>query len=166
MRVTASADRVDERVVAVMMALFERPDFQAALGDAHWRREAAATRGPDVASLIAEREAEFEAVEKLREEGELTLRAYAAETRRIENAMQLLRNQQTAAVTSPALRGLLTSATLRDGWNQADLKDRREVVRLLLDVSINRAAGRGRTFDLRRVEVRPSAFLSDGGTSS
>jgi site-specific DNA recombinase len=165
MRVTASADRVDERVEAVLTALFERPDFQRALAEAHRRRETAATKGPDVASLMAEREDEFEAVEKLREAGELTLRAYAAETRRIEEAISRLRSRQAAAVSSPSLRRLLTAASLQDGWKKADLMDRREVVRLLVDVTIRRATVRGRTFDPRRVEVRPSAFLTSGDTN-
>ena len=165
MRVTATADRVDERVEAVLTALFERPAFQRALADAHRRRETAATRGPDVASLVAEREAEFEAVEKLREAGELTLRAYAAETKRIEGAIEDLRSQQAAAVSSPALRRLLTAANLQVGWKKAELMDRREVVRLLLDVTIRRATVRGRIFDPRRVEVRPSAFLIGGDTN-
>jgi hypothetical protein len=59
--------RVDERVEAVVKALFERPDFQSALADAHERRETAATRGPDVASFIAEKEDELNAFEKLRD---------------------------------------------------------------------------------------------------
>ena len=164
MRVTATADRVDERVEAVLMALFERPDFQGALAAAHERRETAATKGPDVASLIAEKETEFDAVEKLREAGEMTLRAYAAETKRIEDNIEHLRSQQAAGVSSPALRRLLTAATLQDGWEKADLMDRREVVRLLLDVTIERAVVRGRNFDARRVEVRPSAFLLRGAT--
>ena len=163
MRVTVTADRVDERVEAILMALFERPDFQSALADAHERRATAATRGPDVASLIAEKEAELDAVEKLRETGELTLRAYAAETKRIEDAIEHLRSQQAAAVSSPALRRLLTAATLQDGWRSADLMDRREVVRLLIDVKIKRATVRGRNFDPARVEVRPSGFLLGGG---
>jgi len=166
MRVTATADRVDERVEAVLMALFERPDFQSALADAHERRETAATRGPDVASLIAEKEVELDAVEKLRDGGELTLRAYASETKRIEDVIEHLRNQQVAAVSSPALRRLLTAATLQDGWKTADLMDRREVVRLLLDVTINRAVVRGRNFDPRRVEVRPSALLLGGASDT
>jgi len=144
------------------MALFERRDFQDALADAHRRRETAATRGPDVASLIADREVELDAVEKLRETGELTLRAYAAETKRIEQAIKRLRGQQAAAVSSPALRRLLMPATLQEGWDKADLMDRREVVRLLLDVTIKRSRVRGRTFDPQRVVVRPSAFLLDG----
>ncbi len=166
MRVTVTADRVDERVAAVLMALFERPDFQASLAAAHERRETAATRGPDVAALIGEREAELDVVEKLREAGELTLRAYAAETKRIEDAIERLRSQQAAGVSSPALRRLLTAATLQAGWENADLLDRREVVRLLLDVTINRASVRGRNFDARRVEVRPSAFLLQGAADT
>lgn len=168
MRVTATADRVDERVEAVLMALFERPDFQSALADAHERRETAAARRPDVASLIAEKEAELDAVEKLRDNGELTLRAYAAETKRIDDAVENLRSQQVASVSSPALRRLLTATTLQGGWQTADLMDRREVVRLLLDVTIKRATVRGRNFDPRRVEVRPSALLlgRDNGSAS
>lgn len=162
MRVTATADRVDERVEAILMALFERPDFQGALVEAHRRRETAASSGPDVASQIAERETELDAVETLREAGELTLRAYAAETRRIESAIERLRGQQAAAVSSPALRRLVTAATLQEGWKGADLMDRREVVRLLLEVTIKRATVRGRKFDVRRVEVTPSDFLRQG----
>ena len=166
MRVTATADRVDERVEAVLMALFERPDFQSALAEAHERRETAATQGPDVASLIAEKEAELDAVEKLRDIGELTLRAYAAETKRIDDAVENLRSQQVASVSSPALRRLLSATTLQDGWQTADLMDRREVVRLLLDVTIKRAAVRGRNFDPRRVEVRPSELLLGATTEA
>lgn len=166
MRVTATADRVDERVEGVLMALFERPDFQGALADAHMRRETATSKGPDVASLIVEREAELDVVEKLRETGEMTLRAYVAETKRIEDAIELLRSQQAAAVSSPALRRLMTAATLQDGWKNADLMDKREVVRLLLDVTIMRAVVRGRKFDTRRVEVRPSELLLRGSVEA
>lgn len=70
--------------------------------------------------------------------------------------------------SSPALRRLLSATTLQDGWQTADLMDRREVVRLLLDVTIKRAAVRGRNFDPRRVEVRPSELLlgRDNGSAS
>lgn len=37
--------------------------------------------------------------------------------------------------------------------------DQRDVVRLLLDVTIKRAVVRGRIFDPGRVEVEPSAIL-------
>lgn len=166
MKVTATADRVDERVVAVLMALFQRPDFQRALTEAHHRREGTESRGPDVASLIAEREVELDAVEKLREDGELTLRAYAAETKRIEQAIEQLRGRQAASVASPALRRLLTADTLQDAWDEADLMDKREVVKLLLDITIKRAEIRGRSFDARRVVVEPSAFLRRGASGT
>lgn len=112
--------------------------------------------------LIGESEAEFDAVEKLREQGELTLRAYAAETKRLEETIKNLQTQQAANVSSPALRRLLAAATLQDGWENADLMDRREVVRLLFCVTVKRATVRGRNFDPRRVEVRPSAFMVAG----
>lgn len=53
----------------------------------------------------------------------MTLRAYAAEMKRIEDAIELLRGQQAAAVSSPALRRLLTAASLQEGWKRADLMD-------------------------------------------
>ncbi len=159
MRVTVTADRVDERIEEVLVALFDRPDFQQALAAAHRRREGAATRRPDISSLIAERESELDEVESLRAAGELTLRAYAAETKRIEDAIDQLRGQQVAAVSSPALRRLLCAATLHDGWRNASLSDQREVIRLLLDVRIKRAVARGRRFDPSRVEVEPSELL-------
>ncbi|WP_407345784.1 recombinase family protein [Pengzhenrongella phosphoraccumulans] len=162
MTITAAADRVDEHVEAVLLALFGRPDFQRALASAHRRREHAAEDGLDVASRIAEKETEFETVEELREAGELTLRAYAAETKRIEAAIEQLQSEQVASVSPPALRRLLTAATLQAGWESADLVDRREVVRLLLDVTIKRATLRGRLFDVRRVDVTPSDVLLQG----
>ena len=39
------------------------------------------------------------------------------------------------------------ATSLQDGWRNADLMDRREMVRLLLEVTIKRATVRGRTFD-------------------
>ncbi len=166
MRVTVTADRVDERVEAVLMALFERPAFQSALARAHERREATATAEPDVGSLIAEKESELDIVEKLREVGEMTLRAYVAETKRIEDAIEHLRTRRAAGVSSAAVRRLLTAATLKDGWKAADLMDRREVVRLLLEVAIMRATVRGRKFDPRRVKVNPSAILLHDGADA
>jgi site-specific DNA recombinase len=62
------------------------------------------------------------------------------------------------------MRRLLTATTLQDGWEKADLMDRREVVRLLVDVKIKRATVRGRIFDARRVDVSPSAVLLSGVT--
>ncbi len=160
MKVTVTADRVDERIDEVLSALFDRPDFQKALAEAHRRRETSLARQPDVSSLIAERESELEEVESLRASGDLTLRAYAAETKRIEDAIEQLRGQQVAAVSSPALRRLLSASTLHDGWRSASLSDQREVVRLLLTVRINRAVVRGRRFDPGRVEVEPSELLT------
>ncbi|MPZ62419.1 MAG: hypothetical protein GEU93_14225 [Propionibacteriales bacterium] len=160
MRVTATADRVDERVEGVLLALFARPDFVSAVVAAQRRQEERRRTGPDVAAFIEEKERELEEVEALREDRTLTLRAYAAETKRIETAIEELRNRQTASVTSPALRRLLTAGTLQEGWRRADLMDRREVIRTVLDVRIKRAQSRGRSFDPSRVDVQPSRFLA------
>ena len=159
MRVTASADRVDERVEAVLLALFARPDFLASVAAAHDRRAENRQSGPDIGSLIEERERELDEVEALREEGSLTLRAYAAETKRIEAAIEKLRSSRAASVSSLAVRRMLTAPTLEEGWSKADLLARREMIRALLDVSITRAQVRGRKFDSNRVIVVPSRFL-------
>lgn len=160
MRVTVSADRVDERVEAVLFALFARPDFLATVAAAHDRQTANAKEAGDLAPLIEERERELGEVDALRAEGLLTLRAYAAETMRIEASIEQLRKSQKSSVTSPAVRRMLTAPTLEAGWNDADLGDRREVVRMLLDVTVRRARVRGRKFDADRVVVVPSTFLA------
>jgi len=160
MRVTVTADRVDECVEGVLLTLFARPDFVSAVVAAQRRQEERRRTGPDVAALIDEKERELGEVEALREDGTLTLRAYAAETKRIETAIEELRNRQTASVASPALRRLLTSETLQEGWKLADLMDRREVIRTVLEVRIKRAQSRGRIFDPSRVDVQPSALLA------
>ncbi|RYB88322.1 recombinase family protein [Nocardioides glacieisoli] len=160
MRVTVSADRVDECVEAVLFALFARPDFIASVAAAHDRREKKRRDEPDLESLIDERERELDEVEGMRAEGSLTLRAYAAETRRIEASIEKLRDSQTASVSSPAVRRMLTALTLEEGWTRADLQDRREVVRTLLGVTIKRAEVRGRKFDPDRVVIVPSRILA------
>lgn len=160
MRVTVSADRVDERVEAVLLALFARPDFLASVAAAHDRRGEKRRAGPDVESLIDELERELNEVEAMRAEGLLTLRAYAAETMRIEGSIEKLRDSQTASVSSSAVRRMLSARTLEEGWNRADLLDRREVVRTLLNVTIKRAQVRGRKFDPDRVLVAPSRILA------
>lgn len=85
------------------------------------------------------------------ETGELTLRAYAAETRRIEAAMESYLKPAGRQRIFPALRHLLTASSLQDGWRNADHMDKREVVRLLHDVTIKRATVRDRSFDPRRM---------------
>ena len=160
MRVTVSADRVDERVEAVLFALFARPDFLATVAAAHDHQTATAKEAGDLAPQIEEKERELGEVDSLRAEGLLTLRAYAAETMRIEASIEQLRKSQKSSVTSPAVRRMLTASTLEAGWNDADLKDRREVVRMLLDVTVRRARVRGRKFDPDRVVVVPSTFLA------
>lgn len=167
MRVTVTAPRVDERVEAVLKALFSRPENRKALVEAQRRRDEAAQKAPDVGSLIAAKERELGEVEALRSAGDLTLRAYAAETKRIEQAIEDLRARETSAVSSPALRRLLSAPTLLDGWVAADLVDQREIVRMLLDVTVKRATRRGKAFDGERVDIHPGPLLvSDLGARS
>jgi site-specific DNA recombinase len=159
MKVIVAAERVDERVEAVLLATFARPDFRAALSFAYRRRRDAADKVPDVASLIAEKEGELAEVDVLRDEGALTLRAYAAETKRIEEAIEALRSKQSAVVTSLAVRRLIAADTLERGWKDAGLVDRRDIVRTLLDITVKRATVKGRRFDPDRLVIEPSDFL-------
>ncbi len=159
MRVTVTAGRVDDAVEDVLEALFVSPGFRSAIAAAYDHREQARVSGPDVGALIAAKEAELDEVEAMRGAGEITLRAYAAESKRIEDAIAALQDQQVAAVTSPALRRLLAAETLVAGWKVAGLPDKREIVRLLLDVVVKRSTVRGRRFDVDRLVVDPSAFL-------
>lgn len=160
MSVTASADRVDERVIEVLLAYLARADTLSALNAAEHRRQLAMSKEPGIGSLIALAESELAAVEALRGAGELTLRAYAAETKRIEGRIDDLRSRQVHEVESPAIRRLLSAKTARDGWDQADLLDQREVIKLLFDVTIAKAARRGRSFDPMRVVIQPSSRLT------
>lgn len=155
-KVTATAPGVEKVVEDVLLALLSRPGYRRKLAAAHQRREQAETSGPDVAELIRAKEAELSEVEEMRGKGELTLRAYAAESKRIEEAIADLREQEVAAVASPVLRKMLSAESLVKYWEDADLMDKREVIRLLLKVTVNRATKAGRIFDESRVIVEPS----------
>lgn len=159
MQVSATASHVDERVEAAVLALLSRPDNRARLTEAQQRREQAAADAPDVATLIARKEAELAEVEKMRERDEMTVRAFAFETKRLERAIEELKGQQVAHVESPALRRLLTADDVAAAWAAADLMERREVVRLLLEVTIKRASIPGRRFDASRVVIAPGVLL-------
>lgn len=162
MRVTVSAPRVEERVEAALSALFRRPDFRERVVAMHERQEAAAQREPDVASLIAAKEAELDEADVLRKEGVLSLRSYGIETSRIEAEIEELRARQTSTVASPALRRLITAKTFQDGWDAANLMAQREIVRALLDITVRRATKVGKIFDPERVRIEPSEWLRTG----
>jgi DNA invertase Pin-like site-specific DNA recombinase len=162
MKVTVSADRADEKVERFLLAIFARRDFRDVLASAYRRRERSDEEGPDVAALIRQQETELAQADALHDSGDMTVRAYARVSARIERKIDELKSQQAAPVRSEAVRRLLELPSLADGWKQANLMDRREVVRLLLDVRVARATIRGRTFDYNRVQVLPSELLSTG----
>lgn len=161
MKVIVTAPSTDDVVEGAVLGLFAMPGFRAALAAAQQRRTAEQERGPDVTELIAAKEAELDEVEALRTAGDMTMRAYAAETKRIEEAIEELRGQEVAHVTSLALRRMMAAETLEEGWKVASLIDQREVLRLLFEITIKKAVVRGRRFDTTRVVVDPSAFLAD-----
>lgn len=159
-----TAGKVDEMIEATILGLFDTPGFRGKLAAAHKERDEARTAGPSLSSQIADKEAERTEIDGLRDSDppKFSLHAYIAETNRIEKRLEELRASETAQVTSPALRKMMKSKTVSDGWKQADLMDRREIVRMLLDVKIDRAtANHGRRFDFSRVTIDPSAFMLD-----
>lgn len=160
-KVTVSGTRVDEMVDAAMTTLLESEGYRAFIAETYRKREDARQSGPDVSELIAAKEAERDELEQLRAGGGMTMRAYAAEDMRLERELEELRSRQIAPVASPALRRMLATETLAQGWRDAGLSDRREVIRILLDVKIHRATKRGRKFDYWRVEVNPGDLLLD-----
>ncbi|WP_125188119.1 recombinase family protein [Brevibacterium aurantiacum] len=164
MRVMVTAGKVDEMVEATILGLFDTPGFRGKLAAAHKERDEARTAGPSLSSQIAAKEAERTEIDGLRDSDppRISLHAYIAETNRIEKRLEELRASESAQVTSPALRKMMTSKSVSEGWKQADLMDRREIIRMLLDVKIDRATvNRGRRFDFSRVTIDPSAFILD-----
>ncbi|XVX21455.1 recombinase family protein [Actinomycetota bacterium] len=162
-RVTVTAPRVEEMVEALIVRLLDTDGFRTFLTDAFRQREQ--SHGTvDVRGLIAAKEVERDELESLRKAGGISLRAYAAEDLRIEEELEQLRSQEIAPVRSAALRQLLGADSVAVGWEAASLVDKREVIRLLLDVRVHRATKRGRAFDIWRVQVTPGDFLLDSWT--
>lgn len=162
MRVMVTAGKVDEMVEAMILGLFGTPGFRSRLAAAHSEREVMNSSSADHSAEIQAKEEEWKEVDALRAAEKISLQAYIAETNRIERRLAELRAAEVSQVTSPALRKMLAAQTVAEGWRSADLIDRREVVRMLLDVKIDRAtANTGRRFDLSRVTIDPSEFLFD-----
>lgn len=158
-RVTVTAPKVDELVEAVLHGLCGSPGFRDDLAAAYREQSERADTGTDVSTRIATLEAERDELEQLRSQGTMTMRVYAVEDKRIEDEIERLREQQVAPVTSAALRRILNASTFAAGWDAADLYDRREIVRILISVTVDRATSRGRIFDYSRVIIEPSDFL-------
>lgn len=164
MKVTVTGESVDAMVEATVLALFASSGFRSSLSSAYRDRTESQKNGPDIGAQIADLETERDELESMREQDPptISLRAYAAEDQRIEKAIDKLRASEVATVTSPVLRRMLRATTLEESWKAADLMDRREVIRILFDVTINRPEkNTGQRFDPNRVVVEPSAFLRD-----
>ena len=164
MKVTVTGEKVDALIESAVLALFASSGFRASLTSAYRERVESEAKAPDIASQIAELEAERDELESMRAEDPptITKRAYIAEDLRIETAIDKLRESEVATIASPALRRMLSESDLESSWKNADLMDRREIIRILFDVTINRAErNTGQRFDPNRVVVEPSAFLRD-----
>lgn len=158
-RVTVTAPKVDELVEAALRGLFDSPGFRDDLAAAYREQNEQADTGTNVPAQIGALEAERDELEQLRAQDMMTMRAYTVEDKRIEDAINRLREQQVAPVTSAALRRIFDASSFTAGWEDADLFDRREIVQILLSVTVDRATTRGRVFDFSRVRLAPSDFL-------
>lgn len=154
MRVTISADRADEVVLAVLHGYFARDDVREVLS----RSPGLAVEEPQDAMDAAQR------VVELRKRLEEAADAYVAGEmsvemlKRLETRLEALIAEAEAAartaVPDPRLRRLVVAKDLREAWDAADLADQRHILRSLFVITIQRATKRGRTFDPTRVEVR------------
>ncbi|MFC7463896.1 hypothetical protein [Brachybacterium sp. GCM10030252] len=158
-KVTVSGRRVDEMIDALLLVLFGSPGYRAFIAESYRQRQESERSGPDVAGMIAAKEAERADLDALRAEGGITLRAYGVEDLRLAEEIDQLRSREIAPVSSPALRRMFSAASLTEGWRQAGLIERREVIRILLDVRVAKATRRGRRFDYSHVEVEPGQLL-------
>ncbi|MFP3394695.1 recombinase family protein [Brevibacterium sp. SIMBA_078] len=161
-KVSVTGVPVEELVEATILALFDSPGFRGSLVTAYQERESGEENGRNLAGEIAALEAERDELESYRQQKLITLRAYASEDKRIETELDELRRAEVAPIPSTKLRKMLSTESLRESWAAADLMDRREVIRILLDITINRPTrNTGRRFDPNRVVVAPSDFLRD-----
>ncbi|WP_169252883.1 recombinase family protein [Brevibacterium sp. 'Marine'] len=164
MKVTVTGEKVDAMIDATVLALFATPGFRGSLASAYRERSESQANGADIGARIADLETERDELEAMRAQvpPAISLRAYAAEDQRIEKALDELRASEVAMVTSPTLQRMLRASDLEERWAAADLMDRREVIRILLEITINRPTrNTGRRFDPNRVVVAPSDFLRD-----
>lgn len=159
-RVAVTGIAVDELVEAAVLGLFESPEFRGSLVAAYQDRDSANENDKDLESEIAALEAERDELETYRQQKLITLRAYAIEDKRIETSLDELRRAEVAPISSTTLRKMLSADSLTENWEEANLADRREVVRILFDIVVNRPTrNTGRRFDPSRVVVKPSDFL-------
>lgn len=162
MKVIVTGEKVDAMVEAIVFTLFASPGFRSSLSSAYRVRAESQKNGPDIGAQITELEADRDELESMRAQYPpiISTRAYATEDLRIEKAIDKLHASEVATVTSPVLRRMLRATTLKESWEAADLMDRREVIRILFDITINRPEkNTGQRFDPNRVVVEPSAFL-------
>jgi site-specific DNA recombinase len=164
-KASITAAHVDEMIEALLAALFADPGFRGSLTAAYARREGARTDAGEPAVAIARLEDEQAELDALRAEGAISLRAYAAEDMRINDAIEQLKERQVSSVTSRAVRDILVVESFGEAWASAGLLDKREIIGALLDIRIHRSASNtGQRFDFDRVEVQPSKFLLDSWT--
>lgn len=164
-RITVTAGKVDELVEAVLRVLFDSSGFREDLARAYREQAAQPVAGSDVPARIAALEAERDELEQMRAQDLITLRAYAMEDKRLEEQIEQLQEEQVAPVTSAAVRQMLEAGSFSSGWEAQDLYGKRDIVRVLLTVSVDRATSVGRVFDYGRVRIGPSAFLNESWTN-
>jgi DNA invertase Pin-like site-specific DNA recombinase len=131
--------------------------FVALDGDGLTR--ALAAKGPDTTDAemeLAKIHAKIDEIAGAYSDGALTLEAYSAATRKLEDRRDDLRRAAAAATSSRALRGVPSGIdALKAWWTDADLVQRREVVGAIVQSVTVGPALRGRNvFDPSRLKIR------------
>ncbi len=124
---------------------------------------------PDAASAFARPDQTGRADELLRERrtltirldglaeafaaGEIDRRQLSAGTARLKDRLLEIEGELPALTTTPAIGPLVAAEDVAGAWAALDTATRREIVGLLLDVTVHRAGRGARTFDPETVEI-------------
>lgn len=126
------AVRLESLVTSAVVGRLSQPDAAALLVD---------RQSPDGVALAAEADAAREALTVLAEQygaGLLPLAAFQAGTAQAQARLDDVESRMSQAAASDALVGLIGSVDVAGEWDALPLARKREVVRTLLSVTVNR----------------------------
>ncbi|KAA0916999.1 recombinase family protein [Dietzia sp. ANT_WB102] len=138
------AELVDQLVTAVVLARLSRPDAAVALTPRGGNDDQAAARD-EVRTLTARLEDFTEAAASGSISATAFARIEASITAQLDQAQARLK-AATAGGVSPTVATLATAADPAQVWEGLDIRARREVVKTLVNVTINKSTGGTRRF--------------------
>lgn len=144
--VARAAPAVDELVAAVLVARLARPDAADLLSTGHV--DVAALREQE-AGLVAR----LEGLAELYADGALTDEQVAAASTRLRARLQDVRAIVTAQRTHPLARRLADPAGVQAAWDGLTVVEQRQVVELLVEVTLLPTGRTGKVFDPASVRI-------------